>query len=146
MTHMMSSQDIAQLDDEGLAAWNAHDAERFCALLADNFTWIDDGVPDAMTTRDQALEYCRGWFTAFPDMQIRSLNRIIADEQVAAELEFSGTNTGPLVAAGQQIPATGKAVVSRGTYFVKARDGRIVEFHTHPDLAGLMAQLGLLPG
>lgn len=99
-----------------------------------------------MTTRDQALEYCRGWFTAFPDMQIRRQNRIIADEQVAAELEFTGTNTGPLNAGGQEIPATGKSVRARGTYFVKARDGKIVEFHTHPDLAGMMGQLGLMPG
>lgn len=129
-----------------MAAWNNHDAEAFCALFADNFTWIDDGVPDAMTTREQALEYCRSWFTAFPDMQIRNTNRIIGQEQAAAELEFTGTNTGPLIAGGQQIPATGKSVVSRGTYFLRARDGKIVEFHTHPDLAGMMGQLGLMPG
>lgn len=143
---MMSKHDIEQLDDAGMAAWNNHDAEGFASLLADGFTWIDDAVPDAMTTREQALEYARGWFTAFPDMQIRTMNRIIADEQLAAELEFTGTNTGPMTMGGQEIPPTGKSVVSRGTYFVKARDGKIVEFHTHPDIAGLMAQLGLMPG
>jgi hypothetical protein len=38
-----------------------------------------------------------------------------------------------------------KAVTARGCYFARSRDGKIVEFHSHPDTAGMMAQLGLLP-
>jgi predicted ester cyclase len=44
-----------------------------------------------------------------------------------------------------QLPATGKRVVGRGSYLAKFKDGKVVEFHTYPDAAGLMLQLGLLP-
>ncbi len=33
----------------------------------------------------------------------------------------------------------------RGTYFVRVRDGKVVEFNSYPDLAGMMMQLGLMP-
>ena len=36
-------------------------------------------------------------------------------------------------------------MLGRGSYFVKVRDGKLTEFSTHPDAAGMMAQLGLLP-
>ena len=32
----------------------------------------------------------------------------------------------------------------KGTYFGRIRGGKLVEMHSYPDLAGLMAQLGLM--
>jgi predicted ester cyclase len=98
-----------------------------------------------MSSRDEAREYMGSWFIALPDMWVRATNRVIGDDAVAGEVGFTGINTGPLAMGGQEIPATGKAVTGRGCYFVKARDGKIVEFHSHPDALGLMMQLGLLP-
>jgi hypothetical protein len=43
------------------------------------------------------------------------------------------------------LPPTGKAIVARGAYFARVKDGKFVEFSTHPDLAGVMTQLGLMP-
>lgn len=37
-------------------------------------------------------------------------------------------------------------MTGRGTYFAKAKGGRITEFHAHPDVAGMMMQLGIMPG
>lgn len=75
-------------------------------------------------------------------------NRIVSENQVAAELEFTGTNTGPLQMApgAPAIPATGKKVTGKGTYFVRIQNGKAVEVHSYPDAAGLMMQLGLMPG
>lgn len=36
------------------------------------------------------------------------------------------------------------AYASRGTCFMKCENGKITEFHTHPDAAGMMMQLGLM--
>ena len=60
--------------------------------------------------------------------------------------EFTGTNTGSLSMGGMQMPATGKSVVSKGAYFARVKDGKVVEFSSHPDAAGMMMQLGMMPG
>jgi predicted ester cyclase len=75
-------------------------------------------------------------------------NRVVSEDQVAAEVRWTGTNSGPLqMAAGAPaIPATGKQVTGQGTYFLRVRNGKVVEVHSYPDAAGLMMQLGLMGG
>ena len=143
----MSVQDNLKFDEENIAAWNAHDVERSVALFPDEVTWQDVGSPQAFDGKDAVRQYIQGWFSAFPDMQITVKNRVITEDQVAAEVEFSGTNTGPLELApgAPAIPATGKKVIGKGTYFVRFKDGKPVEVHSYPDAAGMMMQLGLLP-
>ncbi|MFQ5947539.1 MAG: hypothetical protein ACE5KX_01590 [Acidimicrobiia bacterium] len=47
---------------------------------------------------------------------------------------------------GPEIPPTGISVkAAKGAYFARVRNGEIVEFHSYPDIAGLMGQLGLMP-
>jgi hypothetical protein len=36
-------------------------------------------------------------------------------------------------------------VVGRGAYFVRVKDGKILEFSCHPDAAGMMVKLGFMP-
>jgi steroid delta-isomerase-like uncharacterized protein len=140
------SREIEQLDDQGMAAWDRHDVDAFIALFADDFVWTDLTLPEPMRTREQARQYMQAWFTAFPDMRTRQTNRVVSDDAAAAEVEFTGTNSGPMMMAGNEIPPTGKSVVGRGGYFARAADGKIVQFSSHPDVAGLMMQLGLMPG
>jgi steroid delta-isomerase-like uncharacterized protein len=142
----MSREELERIDDQGMAAWDKHDPDAFIDLFADEFVWRDLTVPDEMRTRDEAKQYMQGWFTAFPDMRVRTTNRVIGDDAVAAEVEFTGTNTGSLSMGGTQLPATGKSVVSKGAYFARVKDGKVVEFSSHPDAAGMMMQLGLMPG
>ena len=46
---------------------------------------------------------------------------------------------------GMEIPPTGKSAQGRGSYIARVKDGKIVEFRSHPDAAGVMMQLGLMP-
>jgi len=139
------SRDIERIDDQGMAAWDGHDVDAFMNLLADGFIWTDLTLPEPMRTKDQARQYMQAWFTAFPDMRIRQTNRVVSDDAAAAEVEFTGTNTGPMLMAGTEIPPTGKSVVGRGAYFARVEDGKVVQFSSHPDVAGLMMQLGFMP-
>ena len=102
-------------------------------------------MPELIRTREAATEYVQAWFTAFPDMRVRRTNRVIGEDSVAGEIEFTGTNTGPLSMGGRQLPPTGKSVVGVGAYFVKVKDGKVTEFTSYPDTVGLMVQLGLMP-
>src|SRR5438093_209826 len=142
----MSREELERLDDQGMAAWDSHDADAFVSLFADEFVWNDWTVPEPIRDKEGARQYFSAWTTAFPDMRVKETSRVVGDDAVAVELEFTGTNTGPMVMAGNEIPPTNKAVTGRGSYVAHVRDGKIVEFSSHPDAAGLMMQLGLMPG
>jgi steroid delta-isomerase-like uncharacterized protein len=141
----MAREDVERIDDQGIAAWDHHDADTIVDQLADDFVWTDLTLPEPMRTKDQARQYAQGWFMAFPDMRVKQTNRVVSDDAVAAELVFTGTNTGPMIMAGREIPPTGKTVVGRGAYFARIQGGKITQFNTHPDVAGLMMQLGFMP-
>jgi steroid delta-isomerase-like uncharacterized protein len=141
----MSREEIERLDDQGMAAWDAHDANAFADLFADRFAINDVAVPEPITTKDGARQYAQGWFTAFPDMRIKQTNRVVSDDAVASEVQFTGTNTGPMMMAGNEIPPTGKSVMGKGVYIARVKDGKVVEFNSYPDIAGMMMQLGFMP-
>lgn len=137
-------EELARLDDAGMRAWNAHDADALLGLFAEDFVWRDVAVPEPITTADGLREYMDTWFTAFPDMTARTTNRIIGHDSVAVEMEFTGTHTGPMRMGDAELPATGVSVVGHGSYLLRVRDGKGVEFSSYPDLAGLLQQLGVL--
>jgi len=141
---LMSKEDLERIDDLGMAAWGSHKPEAFLDLFADEFVLRDLTVPEPMRSKDEVEQYMQGWFTAFPDMQVRTTNRVIGEDAIAAEVEFTGTNTGPLAMGGMEIPATGQSMVGRGAYFARVKGGKVVEFSAHPDAAGMMMQLGLM--
>jgi steroid delta-isomerase-like uncharacterized protein len=142
----MSKEELERLDDQGIGSWDSHDAEAFVAILADDFVLRDWTVPEPIRDKDGVRAYFNAWMTAFPDMHVTRHNRVVGDDAVAAEIEFTGTNTGPMVMGGMEMPPTGKNVVGRGTYIARVKDGKVVEFSAHPDAAGMMVQLGLMPG
>lgn len=143
----MSVQENLKLDEKNFEAWNAHDVDGSLALYADDIVWQDVGSPQAFQGKEAVRQYIQGWFSAFPDIKITVTNRVITEDQVAGELEFTGTNNGPLqFAPGMPaIPATGKKANGKATYFVRIKNGKAVEVHTYPDTAGMMMQLGLMP-
>ena len=143
----MSVQENIRLDEEFIAAWNSHDPDRALALLSEDVVWRDVASPEPMRGKAAIRPYLQGWFTAFPDLSTTVKNRIATEDQVAAELEFTGTNSGPLrMAPGMPpMPATGKRVTGQGTYFVRIKNSKAVEVHSYPDAAGMMMQLGMMP-
>lgn len=143
----MSIQDNIKLDEEFMASWNAHDADQALAILSDEVVWQDVSNPEPLRSKAAIRQYMQSWFTAFPDLQAVLKNRVVTEDQVAAEVAFTGTNSGPLAMApgAPAMPATGKEVKGKGVYFIRIKDGRAVEVHTYPDVAGLMVQLGMMP-
>jgi len=143
----MSIEENINLDKKFIVSWDAHDVNAALALLSNDVMWSDIGSPEPLKGKEAVRHYMQSWFTAFPDMKTTIKNRVVTEDQVAAEMEFSGTNTGPLQMGldAPSIPATGKKIRGKGTYFVRIRNGKAVEVHTYPDAAGMMMQLGLAP-
>lgn len=141
----MSKEDIQALDEKALGAWDAHDADAFVSVFADQFEWRDWTMPEPIRDKEAARRYFQNWIGAFPDMKTTSVRRVVGDDAVATEIEWTGTNSGPMVMGGNEIPPTNKAVIGRGTYMARVKDGKVVEFSSHPDVAGMMMQMGMMP-
>jgi steroid delta-isomerase-like uncharacterized protein len=141
----VTREEVERIDDQNMSAWDAHDADAFMSLFADDFVWHDWTMPEPIRDRETARQYFSGWATAFPDMRAKQTDRVVSEDSVATEVEWTGTNSGLMVMAGNEIPPTNKTVTGRGSYIAHMRDGKIVEFRTHPDIAGLMMQLGFMP-
>lgn len=140
----MSANDILRLHEEVIDSWNRHDTKKFATYVDENVVWHDTATPTPVRGKAGAEEFLQNWLTGFPDLKMKTLNTVIADDKIAVELEFSGTNTGPLKVGDQpEIPATNKKVTNKGCYFGKVKNGKFVEVRTYPDLAGMMMQLGL---
>lgn len=84
----MSVQENIKIDEEEIAAWNAHDVERAVAIFPDRVIWQDVTNPQPLHGKDGIRQYLHGWFSAFPDMQITVKNRVATEDYVAAELEL----------------------------------------------------------
>jgi predicted ester cyclase len=141
----MANADLERIDNQGMAAWDSHDADAWVNLFADQFVWRDWTVPEPIRDKQGARAYFNSWITAIPDMRVKQIARVIGDDAIAAEVEFTGTNSGPVVMGGNEIPPTNRRVTGRGSYIARIQGGKIVEFSSHPDAAGMMIQLGLMP-
>ena len=141
----MSKEELERLDDMGMSAWDSHDADAWVGIFADEFVVHDWTLPEPIRDVESNRAYFSAWSGAFPDMRVKQTSRVVGEDAVAGEVEFTGTNTGPMVMGGMEIPPTNKSIVGRGSYVAFVRDGKVVEFHSHPDAAGMMMQLGLMP-
>ena len=142
----MSKEELERLDDRGMGAWSSHDPDAWLGMFADGFVYYDWTSREPIRDQQALRKNFEAWMTAFPDMQVKQVARVVGEDAVAAEIEFTGTNSGPMVMGGMEMPATNKSVVGRGSYIAFVRDGKVVEFRAHPDAAGVMMQLGLMPG
>ena len=84
----------------------------------------------------------RAMRTGFPDIVFTIVEQIVEGDKVASRFEWTGTHKGEFLG----IPATGKAVRVWGIVIDRLEDGRIKDTRILMDAAGMMGQLGVLPG
>jgi len=143
----MSLHENIKIDEELVAATNAHTVERIMALMADDVVATNVALPEPMRGKEAYRQFYQNTFATYTDYTIEVKNRVVSEDQVATEIVFSGTHTGPLaLGPGDPIPPMGNKFAAHGAYFLRVRDGKIVEVHMHPDIAGFLMQLGVLPG
>ncbi len=127
--------------DELIAAFNAHDKQRLLHLYHPDYDGEDlseakraDGLRDA----GRMLDYM---FTAFPDLEMRLLEKGADGDQVFFFWTATGHQRGRLM----NIPPTGKFVSFTGSTFLVLRDGKIARSRRIWDVATVLRQIGLLP-
>ena len=132
---------VSELLDRFVGLFNE---DRFEEGVAD---FAPDGVVEEIGTGrrftpQENVANGRAWRAAFPDARGTLEGKLLDGDRGAAEVVWTGTNTGPLL--GQ--PPTGKAVTVRAVAVLETAGGKITRARHYLDVAGMMAQLGVAPG
>jgi len=122
-------------------AWNAHDPERIAAFYAPDYVGVDIGQPQPQNGPREIRALTAYYFRAFPDLQIKLDDLVMEGDKAVLIWTWTGTQNGTFM----NIPASGRAVVVRGSTALTFQDGLIHRSTRIWDLAGLLRAIGLLP-
>jgi steroid delta-isomerase-like uncharacterized protein len=106
-------------------------------IFADGYLHGSANGPDAIGIAEGA-QRIGGFVTALPDLEWTFDDVIAEDDWVAARWTTRGTHDGDLLG----FAPTGKPVEFTGISFFTVRCGKVVEFQTEMDAAGLLEQVG----
>jgi predicted ester cyclase len=125
-------------------AFNGQDEKGIRAVCSPNMEFV---APGDMTGKgvDAYVEFCRGWWTAFPDAKTRTDRLHVTDDAFIEEGTFIGTHTGVLRTPMGDIPPTRKRVEGRYNSVFACTGDQITSEHLVFDRMQLMEQLGLAP-
>lgn len=88
-------------------------------------------------------QFAEEHYQTFPDMHHEVVYGIEDGDELAIEVELTGTNTGQMQFPGGSLPPTGKKVRVRIGNFCKFRDGKLIQFRQYYDQMDAFGQLGI---
>lgn len=92
---------------------------------------------------DEMLEAARGWKRAFPDGK-GTVAGAYSDGPIAIlEIDWGGTNTGPMDSPAGEIPATGRSGHVKACQVFEIHDGRVASTRHYFNMLTIMSQLGV---
>jgi steroid delta-isomerase-like uncharacterized protein len=126
---------------ENIEAFNSGDWDRLKKCLTTNAVYEDAPSKRRLQGVGQFVEEYQNWKKAGPDCKGKVLNSFATGNTVIVEVNWKGTNTGPL--GGQ--PPTGKVWDVNGCQVITLENDKIKELHQYYDMFSLMQQLGRIP-
>jgi steroid delta-isomerase-like uncharacterized protein len=125
-------------------AFSRGDLDACLRLFAPDCQVIFPGAPP-LSGPDQIRPYFQAQLPAFPDGHHTVRRMIEQGSLVAAELVFTGKQTGPYATPAGAIPPSGRQVAFESVDIVEVSAGRIAAWRVYLDTASMMAQLGASP-
>jgi steroid delta-isomerase-like uncharacterized protein len=127
-------------------AYNARDWDTATSLMTPGVELVNQATGERFDGPDGARAFLAGWATAFPDSEVET-TLVVADEVTAVtEFRGRGTHTGPLSGPAGTIPPTGRGVDVPFVQVLEFEGDQIARVRLYFDLAGMLHQLGVMPG
>jgi len=125
-------------------AYGRGDLDACLGLFAPDCQVIFPGAPQ-LVGPEQLRPFLQAQLTAFPNGHHKVRRMIEQGSVVAAELVFSGDQTGPYATPAGAIPPSGRQVSFESVDIVEVSAGRIASWRVYLDTAAMMAQMGASP-
>lgn len=110
------------------------------ALCLPNYVAVIGGNPPMNRQGHEA--FAAGFYVGFPDAMHHIEDVFATDDRVAVRFVLRGTHAGNFFG----IPATGRPVAVAGHVLLEVSGGRVSTLAAIFDEAGLLRQIGVLPG
>jgi steroid delta-isomerase-like uncharacterized protein len=128
---------IAVADRVREEVYNSGNFDVMPEIFAEGYVHGSANGPDAIGIAE-GTRRIRGFVTALPDLEWTFDEVIAESDRVAARWTTRGTHDGDLLG----FAPTGMPVEFTGISFFTVRCGKVVEFQTEMDAAGLLEQVG----
>lgn len=106
---------------------------------SDYQAWLGGAPP---ITRDGHEAFARAFYAGCPDIHHTIDDVFAAGDRLAVRFTLRGTHSGALFG----IPPSGRHLTIVANVLMRVRDGRVAELHGIFDEAGMLRQIGVLPG
>jgi predicted ester cyclase len=128
------------LADLSASKWNEYKAS-----LAPDAVYEEVATHVRVKGADDYLKVIQRWKRAFPDLSATVLNTIVAGDKIVAEVEWEGTQSGPLEGPFGTIAPTNKRGLIRAAIVTTVKHDKVVEVHQYFDVLTLLGNLGISP-
>jgi steroid delta-isomerase-like uncharacterized protein len=135
-----SEIDVAR---ETIDCFNSGDWDRLRDLHSPECVEEELSTERTLNGFDEMLEAAQGWKRAFPDGHGTVLGAYSDGPVAVLELEWAGTNTGPMAGPGGEMPATGKSGRVKACQVFEIEDGRVASTRHYFNMATTLNQLGV---
>ena len=122
--------------------FNAADWDALSEALPSDTTYTEYGTQRSFKGPGAIVESLRGWKTAMPDVVGTVQSAIATGNQVALELVWEGTHTGPLATPDGEIPASGKHQKTPAVWVFDFDGDTLTESRQYFDMLALLQQIG----
>ena len=94
---------------------------------------------------DEVRQVLQTWLDAMSDTSHEVLDHIDAGDVYADEIRLTATHSGTLRTPGGDVPPTGRTITLLSAHLIRARDGKLVSWHSYWDQMAMLAALGVMP-
>jgi steroid delta-isomerase-like uncharacterized protein len=128
-----------------LEAFSSADWKTYKAQLKENAVYEEEPTGRRAEGREAIIKLVEPWRRAFSDVQATIKEVIASGDALVVELEWSGTQDGPLVGPFGTIPPSGRKGKLPAVQVVRFDSGQIRELRHYFDLLSMLRQLGVAP-
>lgn len=138
---------VEELIARAVAGFNAHDADQFLSIMADDVLIDHSAWPEPLRGKAQARTFYTDFiWKAFPDAKLERADGPFLHPhapRMALAWRVAGTHSGPIDPPG--FAATGKTIDLALREIAELHNGLVMRLQIQLDMATLLRQLGILP-
>lgn len=142
---MASVQQMKDVIQGCLNAFTAGDWKQYKTYLTDDAVYEEEATARRAQGGDAIVKAIEPWKRAFPDIGVTIKEAIGSGDALVIEIEWRGTQLGPLISPFGTIPPTKKFGKTSAVQLVRFDGDKIREMRHYFDMLSLLRQIGVAP-